>query len=207
MLIKEQAIAVVRRSIKKLDWKYQYDEVKELFTIKWRPVYFFASLQMHIYIFDKSLTIVVSSDATVKKNISRVAEYLTRLNYSLSPGALEMDCDDGDVRFYLRLAYSEISGNGEQTEESMRMFVTFMLVKGLMTYDACGDGLFTVMFGVESPKKAAKKAEALMDKLSGNNNDDDDDDDDDDDTEIPFADFEEFIAGHVSGGDDDDDVF
>ena len=74
MLIKEQAIALVKQSIKKLDMKYQYDEEKELFTIKWHPAYFFASLQMRIYFFDKDLTIIVGSETAVKKNISRVAE-------------------------------------------------------------------------------------------------------------------------------------
>ena len=83
-MIKEQAVALVKKAIKRLSWKYQYDDEDDIFTIKWRPVYAYASIKMSIYIFDKFLTIIVGSETIVKKNISLVAEYLTRLNYRLA---------------------------------------------------------------------------------------------------------------------------
>ena len=172
-MIKEQAVALVKKAIKRLSWKYQYDDEDDIFTIKWRPVYAYASIKMSIYIFDKFLTIIVGSETIVKKNISLVAEYLTRLNYHLSPGAMEMDCDDGEVRFYQRLGFAEISSHRDE-EDGMVIFLCCMMVKALMTYDATGPGVFAVMMGVNSPKKAAEKAEALMDRVTNGADDDDD---------------------------------
>ena len=176
-MIKEQAVALVKKAIKRLSWKYQYDDEDDIFTIKWRPVYAYASIKMSIYIFDKFLTIIVGSETIVKKNISLVAEYLTRLNYRLAPGAMEMDCDDGEVRYYHRLGFAEIASHHDEEEDGMAVFICCMLVKALMTFDATGPGVFAVMIGAKSPKKAAEKAEALMNRLT--NNDDDDGDDDD----------------------------
>ena len=205
MLIKEQVIALVKKSISKLNWKYQYDEDDELFTIKWHPVYFFADLQMNICIFDEYLTIIVRSDTRVKKNISRVAEFITRINYHLTPGAMEMDCDSGSVRFYQHLAFSEISGHEEDGKDAIVMFISFALIKGLLTYDGCGTDLYSVMLGAESPKKAAKKAESLMSKLSGDDDEDDDDDDDDNDDDDDDNDDDVTDIDDLIDNDDDDD--
>ncbi|MBO7091327.1 MAG: hypothetical protein J6W23_06045, partial [Victivallales bacterium] len=179
MLIREQVIAMLMKSMSRMEWKYQYDKEDHDFLRSWHAKYFFSSIRIHICVYDNYLTIVSRSDTYVKKNISRVAEYLTRINYELATGALEMDCNDGNFRFYLRLTFAEIEAFGKEGKNAALALLTCTILRALIVYDVCGTGFYTVMMGMESPKKAAKKAQALIDKNEWIHDDDDDDDDDD----------------------------
>ncbi|MBR5079938.1 MAG: hypothetical protein IKX30_14465, partial [Victivallales bacterium] len=183
-MIKEQVISLLKKSMSRMDWKYQYDEDDQDFMLSWHAKYFFSSIKIHICVFDKYLTIISRSDTYVQKNISRVAEYLTRINYGMATGALEMDCNDGDFRFYLRMTFAEIEAFSREGKNAALALLTCTIMRALIVYDVSATGFYTVMLGMESPKKAAKKAQALIDKngwISNDNDDVDDDDDDDDD--------------------------
>ena len=201
MLSKEQIIALMKRAMSTLEWKYKFQEDDGVFIVHWSPSYFFADIQMLITLYDTHLTVIVRSDTMVKKNISRVAEYLIRINYDLFYGALEMNCDNGSIRYFLRLPYGEIFAHGEDNEKGDVMFITYLIVKSLFVYDVCATGFYSIMLGATTPKKAAKKAKALMDKYEKNDNDDDDDEDDNDDDNDDDDDDDD------DGFDIDDDVF
>ena len=205
MLLKEQMVEWVKNTINARKWKYKFNEDTNIFTLEWRPQFFFADLRVFIHVVDEGIRILVFSDTYAKVNLQKVTEYIARVNYSLSFGALEIDCDDGQFRFFVTISRNDLSAN----LDDINNYIAALVLKSLLIYDLFSTGVFSVIFGVKTPKKASKYAHAQMEKHLFHHCDDDDDefdDDDDENDDYVREDFDEEIFDD-SIGDEFDEEF
>jgi len=94
--------------------------------------------------------------AYVKMNASEdvrheAAEFITRANYGLKNGNFEMDFNDGELRYK---SYNNCDG----ILPSEAIIRDSLVIPALMI-DRYGDGLISVLFGMQSPKDAIEAIE------------------------------------------------
>lgn len=80
-----------------------------------------------------------------------MAEYLTRANYGLRDGNFELDFSDGEIRY--KVFHSSI--DGVPSKELIKNAVYI----GLWMLERYGNGLLSVMFGIQTPAEAIEESE------------------------------------------------
>lgn len=81
-----------------------------------------------------------------------VSEFITRANYGLLIGNLEMDFTDGEVRY-------KTSIDVEKTELSSAL-ISNQVYANIWTFDRYLPGIFAVVYGDASPQEAVEKVES-----------------------------------------------
>lgn len=90
----------------------------------------------------------ISADEKARAN---VAEFITRVNYSMKIGKFEMDYDDGMVRYYCCLPCTE--GEPSMSDVERVIDIPFIVMKRY------GDGLVKNMMGFGNPKADIEEIE------------------------------------------------
>lgn len=92
-----------------------------------------------------------------------IAEYITRANYGLNAGNLELDFKDGEVRYR---TYCNTDADGLNEE-----IIKHLIHVNIQTMDRYAAGIMKVLYGNYSPLQAVEEVEA---------NDEDDEEEDED---------------------------
>jgi hypothetical protein len=80
-----------------------------------------------------------------------IAEYITRANYGLRIGNLEMDFNDGEIRYKSSLDF--------EGETLTPQFIKMAIYPAVQTLDHYLPGLMTVIYGGKSPEEAVAEVE------------------------------------------------
>ena len=83
------------------------------------------------------------------------AEYITRANYGLRIGNLEMDFSDGEIRYKSSLDFEE--------ETLTSQFIKMATYPAVQTLDHYTPGLMAVIYGGKSPEEAVAEVEGSSD--------------------------------------------
>jgi len=129
------------------DWNYSFDEEKGTFSM---------GVNLKCKLGDTKIVVRVGNDyfyslAYIKLNAnedvrSDVAEFITRANYGRRNGNFEMDFNDGELRY-------KSFNNCDGIVPSAEIIKDSLIIPALMI-DRYGDGLVSVLFGMQSPKDA-----------------------------------------------------
>ena len=133
-------------------WNYEFDRENSVFRITLALNGKIKSVNHVIYVGDSEYRSYAYPNImnANEKSYNSVAEYLHRINRSIFDGRFEIDFEDGEIRFFIRKECI----NREPEEKD------FLDILELPEYiiSCYGEGLLAVMFGVKSPKEAAKEA-------------------------------------------------
>ncbi len=97
----------------------------------------------------------------------QISEYITRANYGLNAGNLELDFKDGEVRYR---TYCNTDNNSLNEE-----IIKHLIHVNIQTMDRYAAGIMKVLYGNQTPLQAIEEVEEY--------DDEDDDDDSDEDTD------------------------
>ena len=114
MMTKSQLMELIQETLEFKKWKFTVDQDHAIFTLGWTALSFFANIKAVLFPSNAGIAIVVNSDAHIKKNIEKVAVYLARVNYNLSFGSLELNCDDGELRFFINVSTYELEAQADR---------------------------------------------------------------------------------------------
>ena len=146
-------IDAVRDFLDKDDWKYEYQQEKNVIrsgiTLKCK----LQSVKLFLIFNETGYTVIATAPLNADESSRpNVMEYLTRANYGLRNGNFEMDVDDGEVRYK---SYVNVKGmdtiSSEVIQDSIMLPVVMM--------DRYGDGIAALMFGFSDPVTEIKKVE------------------------------------------------
>lgn len=156
-------LSLITEYLDTLEWRYTLDEEKEIIrlgvatqTCKLDCIVHFLPEQ-NFLLFFSILPILVPEN---KRH--EIAEYITRANYGLNAGNLEMDFDDGEIRYRTYSNTDDESLNGE--------VIKHLIHTNIQTIDRYASGIMNVIYGNTTPKDAVEAVES---------NEDDDEDDED----------------------------
>lgn len=143
----------VRDYMDKDEWRYEYEEERQLIRSGINLKCKLQSLRMFVSFNEGGYTVVVVPPLKAdENNRANVLEYITRANYGLRNGNFEMDVEDGEVRYKV---YVNAKGMNDISDEiisdSIRLPAIMM--------DRYGDGLAALMFGFSDPVTEIKKVE------------------------------------------------
>ncbi len=154
-------LSLITDYLESLEWNYNIDEEKEIVrlgvatqTCKLDCIIHHLPEQNFILFFSILPILVPQNKRT------EIAEYITRANYGLNAGNLEMDYEDGEIRYR---TYANTDDNSLNVEIAKHIIHT-----NIQTMDRYASGIMNIIYGNMSPKEAVDMAE---------NSEDDDDDD------------------------------
>jgi hypothetical protein len=90
-----------------------------------------------------------------EENRVAIAEYITRANYGLRIGNLEMDFSDGEIRYKSSLDF--------EGETLSSQFIKMAIYPAVQTLDRYLPGLMAVIYGGKSPEEAVAEVEGSSD--------------------------------------------
>jgi len=135
------------------NWKYQFSEDTGVFSL---------SLNMKSKLQTMTLRVSLAKNGirtygypplkAGEENLSRICEYLTRVNYGLSYGNFELDYSDGEVRY----KSSHYCGD----EVPSLDVVEFIVDMPIFMWNRYGDGFVNLLFADGSPEDEVEKAES-----------------------------------------------
>lgn len=134
------------------DWTYEYEEEKMVFRTGVNLDNKLKSTRIFIRVAEQGVSVLSTINMKADKEcLQQVAEYLTRANYGLRDGNFELDFSDGEIRY--KVFHSSI--DGVPSKELIKNAVYI----GLWMLERYGNGLLSVMFGMQTPAEAIEESE------------------------------------------------
>ncbi len=135
------------------DWHYGFDEADGIFKMGVNLKCKLGSTDIRVKVGDDYFT----AYAAIKMNADEgcraaVAEFITRANYGLRNGNFEMDFRDGELRY-------KSFNNCDGVIPSKAIIADGIMIPALMI-DRYGDGLVSVMFGLQTAEEAITAIES-----------------------------------------------
>lgn len=148
----ENIIQLLHDFFKNGDWKYSYDEEKNIFTSGINMNSALGNLNIIVRVRETSYTVYTILNSTAEKDtLNFVAEYLHRANYGLINGNFELDFDDGEVRYKTFVNFKDTAVSNEIIQDSVLLPI-FM-------FEKYGKNLMKVMLGSNDPKQLIEEIE------------------------------------------------
>ncbi|MCC7222252.1 MAG: YbjN domain-containing protein [Chitinophagales bacterium] len=152
------------RYLESLEWRFMVEEEQEIIRLDISVPN--AKLDCILHVLPKQEFILFFSLFPIpipEEKRLLIAEYITRANYGLNAGNLELDFKDGEVRYR---TYCN-TDNDSLNEEIIRHLIHV----NIQTMDRYAAGIMKVLYGNQTPLQAIEEVEI--------ENDDEDDDDED----------------------------
>ena len=147
----KQVSKTITDYLEKVDWKYHFDEERNIIFTGLKMNNFLGSLRIVIFIKDTLAISYGILPTNVKKHVKQVVEFLCRANYGLPHGNFEYDYNDGEIRFKIEMTHQAIL-----TDESN---IARLIFEPGSTIDTYANGIVQVMTGVKKAKKAIEMCE------------------------------------------------
>lgn len=145
----------VARAIKNFldadDWHYSFDEDKGVFTFNLSLSNKLKKVSYRIRVFSDSYACYAYSPLEADDCKAEMAEFITRANYGLRNGNFEMDHTDGELRYKCFV-------NCDGTAPGTQIIKDSIYIPAAM-YKRYGNGIVSVIFGVQSPEEAVAECE------------------------------------------------
>ena len=142
----EKIIELIRETLEKLKWEYEYDDEKKIFTTGMdiaRLGYCYIVILIYQ---DEYVVYTIYEENIGDQYYNLMAEYLHRVNYGMQNGNFEMDYDDGEVRYKV-FTITEDSNISENT-------VRRNILTGVVMFRKYGEGILKIMTGEAREPKA-----------------------------------------------------
>ena len=143
------------------DWKFSFDEKKEIFKFGLSSRSKIKRLHYHIIVRDDGYTVYASSpvgaDRDDKDMMRNMGEFICRANYGLRNGNFEIDFNDGEIRYK---TFVDCDGGAIPTSEVIRDSI-YLPASMFKKY---GDGILDIIYQNISAKKAVAKCEGREDE-------------------------------------------
>ena len=138
---KAEIINEVRDYLDENDWKYEYQDVREIITTGVNLKCKFQSMKILFIFNDNGVSLYAMLPIKVEDSAREMAlEYLSRANYGVRIGNFEIDLEDGEIRYKVYLSARGMEKiPGEQIEEALIVAVSMI--------NRYGDNLMKVMMG------------------------------------------------------------
>ena len=134
------------------DWHFLHEENKDLFTMGMNINNKLKSIDYYILVkhtgFLTIATIDIKADEECRQN---VIEYITRANYGLTDGCFELDSEKGYIRYRVYSNCMDSIPSPETVERALLICAEM--------FERYGNGILSVMFGMQTPKAAIEAAE------------------------------------------------
>ena len=126
---------------------FQEKEGVGVFTLRMKLRCRLQSAQMAVLVREDAYSSYTTLPLTADKDHRlAMAEYLTRVNWTLRNGNFELNMDDGEIRYK---SYVHV-GQGQPDMAAARLatMLPFLMI------DRYGDGIIDVLFGFKTPREA-----------------------------------------------------
>lgn len=151
----DELVTVVKQFLEEDGWRYTFDETTGIFQFNLRIR---GKLQKINYVIDvhenKIITYgfsLIAVDPKDAEAMTRMAEFICRVNYSMENGCFEMDFTDGEVRFR---TFIDCTG---QVPSSEIIRNSLYCTAGM--FGRYAEGFVDLVFGGASAAKAFEKCE------------------------------------------------
>lgn len=152
-LTKADLIRLVRAYMDKDDWKYEFEEAREMIKAGVSLKNKLKSAKLRIVFNDNGFTTYAIAPLSADEDtMGEVAKFLHGANYGLRNGNFELDYRDGEVRYKV---YYNTKGCTELSDPIIddALYLPFAMMKKY------GDGLAAVVMGFSDAAEALKAAE------------------------------------------------
>ena len=149
---KDRVIELVHDFFKEIDWKYDYNEKKTIFYSGISMGNVIGNLRIIVSVRDRHYKVyAIMANKSDDDHISKVSEYLHRVNYDLNNGNFELDYRDGEVRYKMYVEFQGVEFGKRIIENS--------IILPILMFDKYGKGLIKAMVGSDSPACLVEEAE------------------------------------------------
>lgn len=141
----------------KMDFKYTEEDIENGAHLLKFGMKLENKMDVVVSVDEERKTIIVYSVAVqeaTKENMKDVAEFITRANYGLIIGNLEMDFNDGEVRYK-----TSIDLAGQTPEQLTEDMLRSLMFYNFLTLDRYYKGVIAVGLLGENPKEWVEKCE------------------------------------------------
>lgn len=144
--------ATIQSYFSKNNFDFTFNEEKGTFNAGFKVKCKIGSVNILIVLRKNAYCVYTKIPLMVEEeNRHKVAEYICRANYGLIQGNFEFDFRDGEIRYK-----SSILCDNDATSENI---VNACIGLSLAMIERYCDGIFQVIFNIESPEEAIKHAE------------------------------------------------
>ncbi len=129
-------------------WDYEYDEKNELIRFRVHGVN--TDFNVFLIVDEEQESLLCNTYITQKISKNKradVCEFMNRVNYELDNGNLEMDMDDGEIRYRTFLDLSDTAPSKEQ--------ILNLIWNGPQCFDTYFSGLMKMIYNNFTPEEAA----------------------------------------------------
>lgn len=137
------------------DWKFGFDEDKGVFKFSCDVRSKLKSVDCLIRVREDSYMVIVICRLSAEDCTTEMAEFITRANYGLNNGNFEMDFNDGEIRYKVFVDCEDSMPNSAIIKNSIYL--------PIIMFERYGDGIASVIFGVQSPEEAVNACEEDLD--------------------------------------------
>ncbi len=96
----EKVIQQIKNFFEENDWKYTFNEEKNIFSTELNMNNVLGILRMYIFLRETSYVVSTVLNSSVEEQYyGQISEYLHRANFGMRNGNFEFDYNDGEVRF------------------------------------------------------------------------------------------------------------
>ena len=147
-------VEVVKKYFDENDWHYQMTEHEE--------ATFFEggvntgdkcnAFRFRLIVDDDYAQVFFVLPISAKGKLAEVAEYITRINYTLKRGRFDMDYSDGEVRFHHGMSMIGVLANPD-------VLLSELMVLGGTVMSRYAEGFAKIIYGSLDPKMAYEEME------------------------------------------------
>ena len=150
--MRQELTVLVETYLNSQNWKFNYNSAKGLFTLNMSAKNF-TSVRIVVQINDDSIISYAISPINVPEEKRQAAcEFITRANYGMKVGTLEMDMNDGEIRNRTYIIAKDALPNLADVEKCVDF--------SFLVLDRYGKGLLPMIYGNLTPEAAVNLAES-----------------------------------------------
>lgn len=155
MNYKENA-EIVKKYLDEDDWNYDMDDRGNAIVFRGRvgvSKSVFSVFYFLVAVEDEVVQNFVSLPISARDKLAEVAEFITRVNYPLKYGRMDMDYGDGEVRYHICVPIEAVKTVPKETLELVMKMPNTVLTK-------YGKGIADIIFKDVDAKTAYEECEA-----------------------------------------------
>lgn len=149
-------VEVVKKYFDENDWHYQMTEHEEATFfeggVNTGDKCKFNAFRFRLIVDDDYAQVFFVLPISAKGKLAEVAEYITRINYTLKRGRFDMDYSDGEVRFHHGISMIGVLANPD-------VLLSELMILGGMVMSRYAEGVAKIVYGSVDPKVAIEEME------------------------------------------------
>ena len=153
----KENVEVVKKYFDENDWHYQMTEHEEVTFFEGGVEHGnkkckFKSFRYRLIVDDEYVQVFYVLPISAMEKLAEVAEYITRINYTLKRGRFDMDYSDGEVRFHHGMSMIGVLANPD-------VLLGELMLLGGTVMARYAEGVAKIVYGSADPKVAIEEME------------------------------------------------